>query len=560
MARLKIIGIFIGIVMLALTLRLAYIQVVGHEELSAATRAQSLIALEGSNTRGIIYDRNGEPLVADEKHYIYIIKDSDFTEDAEILLQQVDAEVVSSDNEGYQVYSSERYDKSAGGRLIKENNAYILQASARYGDRQHAAHYIGYVNKGDLKGAAGLELMYDDQLYGFNRRVYAAADVKGNILTGRGLIIASEAGRDSYVAEGIRTTLDKALQIEVEDIIGEMEKDCAVVVMESKTGGVAAMACTPGFDPDNVDEIINRESSQDEYTDEDMSEDMSGDVLINKVTQGEYPPGSVFKIVTAAAALENGVDMDRTYHCSGHALLDGLTIKCDTGGDTGHGAINFEDAMAKSCNSYFVQLGQDIGADKIIEMAEEMGLGKEVLDGYPHESTGHLMTEAERSGNAIGNLSIGQGETLVTPIQIAAMTNIVANDGVDKGVHILMGEKQEQKQVMSAETASAIRQMMESASVYGTGALLGLVESVSAQEDGNETAAAVKTGTAEYASSEGMSSHGWITGFTPCEDPEYVITVFVEDGGSGSASAGPVLKKIIEYLQDSGSYSMPTFA
>ena len=90
MARLKIIGIFIGIVMLTLTLRLAYIQLVGHEELSAATRAQSLIALEGRNTRGIIYDRNGEALVADEKQYIYIIKDSDFTEEAEELLQQLE--------------------------------------------------------------------------------------------------------------------------------------------------------------------------------------------------------------------------------------------------------------------------------------------------------------------------------------------------------------------------------------------------------------------------------------------------------------------------------------
>lgn len=532
MARLKIIGIFIGIVMLTLTLRLAYIQLLGHEDLSAVTRAQSLIELEGSNTRGIIYDRTGKPLVADEKQYIYIIKDSDFTKEAKAMLDQISAGPIMSENEGYQVYSSEKYDKSVGQKLIKENNAYILQASARYGKQHTASHYIGYVNKGDLRGAAGLELMYDDQLSGLNRRVYAAADVKGNILTGRGLMIASDAGSDSYVAEGIRTTLDKELQIQVEDIIGKMENDCAVVVLESKTGGVAAMACTPGFDPDNVEEIIDDES----------------DVLVNKVTQGQYPPGSVFKIITAAAAIENGVEIDRSYYCGGHAVLDGLTIKCDTGGDEGHGSIGFEDAMAKSCNSYFIQLGQDVGADKIIAMAEEMGLGREVLDGYPHESTGHLMTETERVGNAIGNLSIGQGETLVTPIQVAAMTNILANGGIDKGTHILMDEKQEQQQVISSYTAETIKRMMESAAKYGTGSALEL-------ED-----AAVKTGTAEYVGADGIHSHGWITGFTPCVEPEYTITVFVEDGSSGSASAGPVLKKIIEYLQDSGSFSMPTFA
>jgi len=537
MRRIKIISIFFLAVFLALTLRLAYIQIIGHEELSAAMRAQSMIALEGSNTRGIIYDRYGEALVADEKHYIYIIKDDEFDDDAKELLEQVHADVVSEVNEGYHVYSSKEYSKSIGAKLIENNKAYILQAAARYSMDPVAEHFIGYVNSGDLKGASGLEKMYDEQLSGFNRRVYAAADVKGNILNGRGLIITSDAGRDSYVAEGIRTTLDKGLQREVEVLIGEVDKDCAAVVIESKTGNVAAMACTPGFDPDNVVDIIEK----------------NGDELLNKVTQGEYPPGSVFKIVTAAAALEDGIDADKTYYCSGHVDLDGLSVKCHTGGETGHGEIRFEDAMARSCNSYFVQLGREIGADKIVEMADEMGFGKNVLDGYPQENCGHLMTEAERSGNAIANLSIGQGETLVTPLQVAAMTNILANDGIDKGIHILMNEKREQRQVISEHAAAAICEMMSLASEEGTGSALGL-------KNGENVSAAVKTGTAEYECSGEMRSHGWITGFAPADDPEYVITVFVEDGGSGSACAGPVLQKIVEYLEESGSYSMPTLA
>ena len=547
MHRLKKIGIFIGILFIALTLRLAYIQLLGHEELSAAAGAQALIQLEGSNTRGIIYDRTGAPLVADEKQYIYIIKDSDFTKTAGELLEQIGAELVRGDNKGYQVYTSTRYNKYIGSRLIRNNKAYILQAAARYGEGQVATHFIGYVNKSDHKGAAGLELMFDDRLSGLDRRVYAAADVKGNILPGRGLIITSEAGKDSYVAEGIRVTVDKELQAEVEDIIENMEKDCAVAVLESKTGGVAAMACTPGFDPDNVEEIISSENAAEDTGYEE-------DVLINKVTQGEYPPGSVFKIVTAAAALENGIGIDRKYYCSGHAELDGMYVKCYTGGDMGHGTIGFEDAMAESCNSYFIQLGCDIGAEKIVEMAENMSLGKTVLKGYPQEAAGHLMDKKERAGNAIGNLSIGQGETLVTPLQIASMTNIIANDGADKGVHILIDEQADQNRILSENTAVMIKQMMTQAAEEGTGAALDLID-----KEG-KALAGVKTGTAEYETADGMSSHGWITGFTPCDDPEYVITVFVEDGGSGTGSAGPIFKKIVEYLRKSGAYSMPALA
>lgn len=185
---LQKIMLIIALMLAALICRLAYIQIAGAEELSAATpRTQSLISLEGSNTRGIIYDRNGAALVADRKHYIYIIRENVLTRRAEHLLRNLDADEVSSDNRGYKVYSSEEYDKDTGKTLIREYSAYILQAAARYSDNQTAAHLIGYVNRKDSSGAAGLELMFDEQLSAFNRHIYAAADVKGNILPEWGL-------------------------------------------------------------------------------------------------------------------------------------------------------------------------------------------------------------------------------------------------------------------------------------------------------------------------------------------------------------------------------------
>lgn len=535
---LKKIMIAIAVLIIALICRLAYIQLVGGDQLAAATRMQSLISLEGGNTRGIIYDRNGEALVADKKRYIYIIRADEFDEGAKTLLQSLDASNVNNDDEGYIVYSSEDYERTTGKKLIDRYDAYILQASSRYSDHQTAAHLIGYVNKKDASGAAGLELMYDEQLAGLNRHIYAVADVNGNILPGRGLIITSDSQKDSYVKDGIRTTLDKELQQAVEDIIDEVSNDCAVVVLDSDSGGVAAMACTPGFDPNDIDSYLGGK----------------GDELMNKATQGEYAPGSIFKIVVAAAALENGVSINQTFDCEGTTEVGGLSIGCETGGQTGHGQISFEDAFAQSCNSFFIKLGQRVGADEILSMAEKLKLGECALEGYPQESAGHLMTSQERYGDAIGNLSIGQGETLVTPLQVARMTNIIANGGIDTGVQLLMEDDSDEEQVISQTTAKTIGEMMEKVTVSGTAGGLELIN-----DDGSPKAA-VKTGTAEYSAEGEDKTHGWITGYTPCNEPEYVITVFVEGGISGAGSAGPVFEKIVEYLQDSGSYSMPTLA
>lgn len=534
---LQKIMLIIALMLAALICRLAYIQIAGAEELSAATRTQSLISLEGSNTRGIIYDRNGAALVADRKHYIYIIRENVFDRRAEHLLRNLDADEVSSDNRGYKVYSSEEYDKDTGKTLIREYSAYILQAAARYSDNQTAAHLIGYVNRKDSSGAAGLELMFDEQLSAFNRHIYAAADVKGNILPGRGLIVTSDNETDSYVKSGIMTTVDKELQNAVEDIIKEESRDCAVVVLDSG-GGIAAMACTPRFNPNDIASYL----------------DGDGDELVNKAAQGEYAPGSVFKIVTAAAALENGIGAEQCFTCDGAAEAGSLSIACETGGETGHGQIGFEQAFAESCNSFFIKLAQQTGADEIVEMAEKLGLGAKTLDGYPQESAGHLMSESERYGDAIGNLAIGQGETLVTPLQIAAMTSIIASGGTDKGVHILMEDEPGSEQVISKKTAETIGKMMEMTVTDGTAAVLDLKD-----EDGTPQAA-VKTGTAEYADKDSVGTHAWITGYTPCSEPEYIITVFVEGGTSGAGSAGPVFQKIIEYLHESGSYSRPALA
>ena len=150
-----------------------------------------------------------------------------------------------------------------------------------------------------------------------------------------------------------------------------------------------------------------------------------------------------------------------------------------------------------------------------------MGLGKRALKKYPQQSTGHVMTDQECSGAGIGNLSIGQGQTLVTPLQIARMTAIVASDGVDHGAHILLSEKTGKRRILSKDTARQIRSMM---------------------------CLVTEEGTAQYGRQEDGNSYGWLTGFTPCKNPEYIVTVFAGGSDRTASDAGPLYRRIVKYL------------
>lgn len=525
--RIFAICIFLGVLLGALVGRLVYIQLLGHEELSSAAKAQQLISLEGANTRGVIYDRNNTPLLGNNREYIFIMKADQFNEAAKGLLEAMNGVQINGNNENYRVYTVKKYDKDLGQKLIDQSDAYVIEAGRRYEDEQTAIHILGYVNPQDASGATGLELMCNDQLSLLQKKIYTAADVKGNIILGNGLVITTAGDRDSYVKKGIVTTLDVGIQGEIEKILKQSGYEGAVSILDSKTGDILAAASTPVFNPNKIQDYMT--STQNE--------------LVNKVTQGEYPPGSIFKTVVAAAALEKGISQETAFICKGHVTVNGNKVKCKTGGTTGHGAITMKEAFAQSCNSAFIQLGQKVGAEAIVEMAGKMGFGKNVLSGYPGEKPGNIMTVQQSAGAAIANLAIGQGETLATPIQVARMTNIIAAGGIDRGVHILQEESRSEEEVLSEETAMKLQAMMEETMVSGSGKELMAPVSM-----------AGKTGSAESTSNNTGAVHGWFTGYAPAEEPEYAITVFMEDGRSGSGSAGPIFEKIVNYLNESGNF------
>lgn len=524
--RWKALAIILSIIMVALMGRTAYIQILGKEDLSVAAHTQQRIVLDGADNRGTIYDRNGTPLAGRQQEYIYIIEAEKFDGETGNALKEINAQEVPNEGSMYRVFTSKQYSKKIGTRLIRNSKAYILEAGRRYQKKQPAVHLIGYINTKDGSGASGLELQYDKELSLYNKKVAAVADVKGHLLQGTGLVITTAQEKDTYVKDGITTTLDFGLQTFVEDVLAKTSYDGAAVVTKVDTGDIVAAASTPTFDPSVVSQYMDSKNGE----------------LINKVTQGQYPPGSVFKIVVAAAALEAGIRVDSTYTCNGSEDINGRKVKCSTGGESGHGSLTLTDAFAKSCNCAFIQLGKQIGAEAILQMAQKLGFGQVVLDGYPDEKSGNLPSLEQVQGTAIANLSIGQGQLLASPLQIARMTNIVANDGFDVGLHIIsqQEETKSESQCFSSETSQQLLAMMRQTMMIGTASNLESNLSIAA-----------KTGSAESTQGGEEVVHGWMTGCVPANEPQYTITVFMENGRSGSVSAGPIFQEITQYISDS---------
>lgn len=519
-----VVGMILAVLLMG---RLFYIQVMGHDDLAKAAVSQYIIPIEGLDCRGAIYDRNMVSLTGGTTQYFYIVPTDIIDGNLLSLLSCLEARKVGERQGQYEVYRTEVFDDVLNDRLRDEYNAYGFRCTGRYSDNQIAAHIIGYINSDEQKGVAGIELMKDDVLTGIDRSLCLYGDSKGNILKGFEIttsLVGSGSQDETSMARGISnetlqpntvvTTIDSRIQTLAEEILARRNVSGSVVILKTKTGEILTCASSPTFNPNNLHEHL----------------DNMGDELINKATQGVYSPGSVFKIIVAAAALDSSVcDEKKTFRCKGNVTVNGVTLKCETGGEEGHGEIDMKQALAQSCNCYFAQLGQLLGSEKIIETATKMGLGKPTIFGFPEESSGVLPEYSERIYSGLSNLSIGQGTLGVTPLQVARFTNIIANDGLDVGVHLLAGETQRTPIVVRQKTSAIIKTMMEDVMSQGTGS-----SAITYTPCGG------KTGSAEASIGGVKVVHGWFTGYFPTEDPLYTITVFVEKGGSGSGSALPV--------------------
>lgn len=378
------------------------------------------------------------------------------------------------------------------------------------------AHAVGYFDNGKsgLESTANYELLSSHSFIGeqiFN-------DIKGEKNDG-----------DTVV-----TTLDASLQIAAYEALGDYNG--AVVVLEPSTGRILAMVSKPDFNPNtlaaNWDDIVN---------------DSSSSVLVNRATQGLYAPGSTYKIITALAYYrEHGNFEGFDFLCEGEITLENYTIHCYN--NSVHGEENFTTAFSKSCNSAFAEIGLTLGADTLKKTSEELLFNKKLsLPLVYNKSQFSLMKEDGDA--ALMQTAIGQGKTLVTPMHMAMIVSAIANGGTLMEPYLVESVKNANGDLVSTTKPNAAAALTTATEAEALGTLMEevVLSGTASKLNGNGYTAAGKTGSAEYTKSDGsIGTHSWFVGYSNVENPDIVVCVLAENGGTGSSFAVPAAKQIFD--------------
>ncbi|MBE7053980.1 MAG: penicillin-binding protein 2 [Ruminococcaceae bacterium] len=411
---------------------------------------------------------------------------------------------------------------------IVNNNGVEFLTTKRYSDTSCASHLIGYVDY-DFCGISGLEKMYDSFLKTDKKiSVSRINDVNKSYVKNLGTrILNSEDG-----AMNLKLTLDMHIQKIVEEEMDKSVKRGSVVVLDVNSFDVLAISSRPDFDRTNVQKYVENGESE----------------LVDRSTS-MYNAGSIFKIITAAAALKENMQ-DEIFLCNGYKNEDGTVFKCHK--EDGHMFLNFEEAFVQSCNCAYYEMGKRLKSDKILDMAKKFGLGSKCI-GLEWEEEGNIKTEKNKTTSDALNISIGQGDILVTPVQAANIAAIIANKGNGKKVNVadritdqkgntLHYLKQEYEyKVIDKSAAEKISSMMKKCVDSGTG--------IDAKSEIVNISG--KTGTAQtgWEQDGELMVHGWFVGFFPSQKPKYAMCVFMENGKS-SKNAAKSFKNIAEKIVD----------
>lgn len=498
---------------------------------TAALAGQSTATVTVANARGTIYDRALRPLVNTASETRLCI--APYTRTVAALSKAFPTELFASLSE-----------RLAGGRpivtIVDEEPSPIegvlaFHTPVRNAGTLYAPHLVGYLSGDGVTGAVGIEQAYNDLLNACGGTLMVTYEVNaaGHLLADQQPTVSDTLANANA---GVVLTIDRDIQILAESVAKRDLQKGAVVILDVDTAEVLAAVSVPTFQPDTVADLLD-----------DADSPLLDRVLCN------YNCGSVFKIVSAAAALESGVPASRRYTCTGSVTVEGVTFHCHN--RLGHDELDMTEAFACSCNCYFIQLMQDVGAGALYNMAVTLGFDRAVLLADNYKTARAVIPTREElmaSDATLANLSFGQGTLLATPVHLAQLVHTVVNGGellrpsvvkgtVDTAGTITPAAYTPPQTAFSALTATTLRHMMIAAVEEGaTG------EAAKPLNGG----AGGKTGTAEtgWITQNGEAVQNWFVGFYPAEQPRYVIAVLAEDSNATGVSAAPVFHRLCDEL------------
>ncbi len=425
------------------------------------------------------------------------------------------------------------------------------------------AHVIGYVQEvsrkelrkkkiknlkiGDIVGKAGIEKIYDYVLRGRNGKVKKIVDSRGRFIR--------ELNREEPIGgKELTLTIDFDLQSKAHQLLAGREG--AIIVLEPKSGEILTLVSSPSYDPNKFVRRFNQKEWE-ELVNNPKSP------LENRAIRGLYAPGSIFKLTLALAGLQKGlINPHSSFFCSGKAIFYGKEFSCWNPG--GHGRVNLYNALKHSCNIYFYNLGKMLGIKEINFWAYILGFGKVTGIDLPGEKQGLIPSPGWKKrrfrtpwfpGETI-TLSIGQGPLLVTPLQVAAHTAIIANRGKKIIPHILKSNLKGKEyidgriEIDKEYFEDVITGMWRVVNSQGTGRL--------AELKGFDICG--KTGSTQIITNKKnvkkkIKTHSWFTGFAPRNNPQIVVTIIVEYGGMGGETAAPLAKEIFKFFKEKNGFS-----
>ncbi len=574
---------FIFLILGLMILRLFYLQVNKGDYYRSIADGNRIRVERIQAKRGIIYDTNLIPLLKNSPSFALQVMPVDLPEDEDEFLK---LENLLNEKLGEEInfkdYISDDILENFQPRIIKESLDYeqamdllvlskdlkgisiVIDRKREYTYGGYFSHVLGYMGSiseeryqslresgyylDDKIGKTGLEFVYENILRGKIGKKKIEVDSLGKE-------IKELAREDPIDGRGLVLSLDAALQVEISNLLvkvlerGNLNK-ASIVAIDPRDGSVLALVTTPTFD----NNIFSEKLSPEKYNSLIDNPSMP---LFFRAVSGEYPPGSTFKIVMAAAGLESGIINPSSSFLSSGGIRIGEWFFPDWKAG-GHGITNIKKALSESVNTFFYTIGGGykeflgLGLDRINFYAKQFGLSYKTGIDIPNESDGFLPTEGWKNEVKdepwyIGDtyhLSIGQGDILVSPLQVAMFTSVIANGGTLYKPQVL-------KAVVEGKEAKLVKHYINNKDFISEENIKTVQEGLRMSvTDGScrylltlPVESAGKTGTAQYGT--GNKTHAWFTGYAPYENSEIALTILIEDGGEGSSVAVPLARDIL---------------